>query len=67
MATGNSPFEDLFFDTIVSIKNNFKSPELYKNYKNIITYNSTTCIEAMLSDFKILSPNFVDPNNILNK
>ena len=69
------PFEDYkiyknklkILKNVLVLKNNFKSPELYKNYKNIITYNSTTCIEAMLSDFKILSPNFVDPNKILNK
>ena len=68
------PFEDYksyknklkMFKNVLVLKNNFKSPELYKNYKNMITYNSTTCIETMLSDFKTLSPNFVDPNKIIN-
>lgn len=32
MANGNSPFEDLFFDTIVSIKDNFKSHDKYLNF-----------------------------------
>jgi hypothetical protein len=32
MANGNSPFEDLFFDTIDSIKNNFKNHDKYLNF-----------------------------------